>query len=326
MPVSEKQREDVGRPLTASERRRRRAAAVRVRTERISARAQEERGRHGTLDVVFDVYDRDAEVGGGIIAGALAYRLFVWVLPLALVLVGGLGIAAGMTSQSPKEAADSVGLGGLVASTFESSADSPASWYALLVGVPILLYVTRSVLRVLIATHRLVWGDVRQAAPKPTMTASVKLLLLFVSYFVLAGLASWARTVSTGLGLLVTLAVAIGFAATWLVVSMRLPHRRAGWTDLVPGALAVGIGICLLQLAAAYLLAPYALAKQGTYGALGIAATLLFSLFLLGRLMVLGAELNATLWERNRRRGSSSSGSALELGQAAERGGIDDTP
>ena len=36
--------------------------------------------------------DRDADVGGGIIAGALAYRLFIWLLPFALVLVAGLGL------------------------------------------------------------------------------------------------------------------------------------------------------------------------------------------------------------------------------------------
>ena len=39
--------------------------------------------------------ERDSEVGGGIIAGALAYRLFIWLLPLALVAVAGLGFAVG---------------------------------------------------------------------------------------------------------------------------------------------------------------------------------------------------------------------------------------
>jgi uncharacterized BrkB/YihY/UPF0761 family membrane protein len=63
----------------------------------------------------------------------------------------------------------------------------------------------------------------------------------------------------------------------------------------------VGIGAGILQVAAAYLLAPYALQKQGTYGALGLAAALLLSLWALGRLLVGGAEINATLWERKRR-------------------------
>jgi uncharacterized BrkB/YihY/UPF0761 family membrane protein len=71
--------------------------------------------------------------------------------------------------------------------------------------------------------------------------------------------------------------------------------------DLLPGALATGVGLGILQALAAYLLAPYALQKQGTYGALGLAAALLLSLWALGRVLIGGAELNATLWERKRR-------------------------
>jgi uncharacterized BrkB/YihY/UPF0761 family membrane protein len=48
--------------------------------------------------------------------------------------------------------------------------------------------------------------------------------------------------------------------------------------DLVPGAIAVAIGLGILQVVAAYLLGPYALEKQGTYGALGLAAALLLGL------------------------------------------------
>ena len=76
--------------------------------------------------------DRDAEVGGGIIAGALAYRLFIWLLPFALVLVAGLGFAADAADSSPESAADELGLGGLVSSSIEGAAQSPSRWYALL--------------------------------------------------------------------------------------------------------------------------------------------------------------------------------------------------
>ena len=51
----------------------------------------------------------------------------------------------------------------------------------------------------------------------------------------------------------------------------------------------------------AYFITPYAIAKQGTYGALGIAAGLLFGLFLVSRLVVAAAVVNATLSERNAR-------------------------
>jgi uncharacterized BrkB/YihY/UPF0761 family membrane protein len=51
----------------------------------------------------------------------------------------------------------------------------------------------------------------------------------------------------------------------------------------------------------AYFIAPYAITKQGTYGALGVAAALLLSLYFLSRLIVGAAVLNATLWERRAR-------------------------
>jgi len=71
--------------------------------------------------------------------------------------------------------------------------------------------------------------------------------------------------------------------------------------SLVPGALVFAAGVEVVQIVAAYLLAPYSLSKQGTYGALGIAATLLFGLYLISRLIVGAAVLNATLWERRSR-------------------------
>jgi len=95
--------------------------------------------------------------------------------------------------------------------------------------------------------------------------------------------------------------VIVGFTGLWLWTSTRLPHRDAGWVDLLPGAMTVGIGAGILQIFAAYFLAPYALQKQGTYGALGLAAAVLLSLWALGRLLLGGAEINATLWERKRR-------------------------
>ena len=116
-----------------------RAATLRARAEKLAERAQAGRENHSSLDAVFEIVDTDVEVGGGIIAGALSFRLFLWLLPLALVFVGGLGVIAGVTSNSPKAAAHAVGMAGLVSSEFRSTAKSSSAWYALLVGVPLIL-------------------------------------------------------------------------------------------------------------------------------------------------------------------------------------------
>jgi uncharacterized BrkB/YihY/UPF0761 family membrane protein len=250
------------------------------------------------VDAVFEMVDRDIEVGGGIIAGALAYRLFIWLLPFALVLVAGLGIAADAASESPQRAAKSAGLGGLVSNSVASAAEGSARWYALLIGIPVLVVATRSVLRVLIGAHRLVWIDVRADAPRPTLRASLGLLAVLLAFYLASGLASAVRAWSGGPGVVATLASGATYVGLWLLVSLRLPHRGARWTALVPGALLFGAGVEVLHVVTAYVIAPWALAKQGTYGALGVAAALLFGLFLMARLVVGAAVVNATLCER----------------------------
>ena len=57
----------------------------------------------------------------------------------------------------------------------------------------------------------------------------------------------------------------------------------------------------MLHVVVAYFITPYALAKEGTYGALGIAAALLVGLFLVSRVVVFAAVVNATLAERRAR-------------------------
>jgi uncharacterized BrkB/YihY/UPF0761 family membrane protein len=285
-------------PRSRLERARVRTAALQARAEQIERRAQAERSRHRSVDVVFDVVERDAEVGGGIIAAALAYRLFIWLLPVALVAVVGLGIAADAESESPERAAESLGVAGLVSSSVANAANSPNRWYALVIGIPLLVWATRGLLRVLIGAHRLVWLDVRAAAPRPTFVATLRLLALLLCYGVVTTIATAVRGWSGGVGLVSTLVLAVPYAAIWLLVTLRLPHRDAVWTELIPGCVLVGLGVEVLHVVAAYAFAPWAASRQGTYGALGIAAALLFGLFLVSRLVIAAAALNATLWDR----------------------------
>jgi uncharacterized BrkB/YihY/UPF0761 family membrane protein len=239
--------------------------------------------------------------GGEIIAGALAYRIFIWLLPLALVAVAGLGLAADAASESTRATVRSLGITGLVSNSVATAAQGHARWYALLVGIPLLVYVTRSLLRALIVTHRVLWGDARAAAPRPTLGATLRLLGLLLGFSVVSLAASALRAWAPVLGLLLTLFLTLPYAVLWLLVSLQLPHGGTGWRALVPGALLCGAGVEVLHMFTAYVLEPYAVAKEGTYGAMGAAAALLLGLFLLSRLVVAGAVLNATLWERRAR-------------------------
>ena len=267
----------------------------------LGERAQRERSRHRSVDAVFEMVDRDANVGGGLIAGALAYRFFILLLPLALVAVAGLGFSADATGQTPEEAAESAGIAGLVSSSVASAASGSARWYALIVGIFGTIWAARSFFRAVIVSHRLVWIDVRARAPKPKLVPSLIFLGLLLLFEALFPVANFIRDRSPGLGLLAGLIIALPFAGLWLLIALRLPHRDAPWSALVPGALLMGVGAQILHAATVYFIVPLALNKQGTYGALGLAAALLLAFFFFGRLIVGSAVVNATLWERHAR-------------------------
>jgi uncharacterized BrkB/YihY/UPF0761 family membrane protein len=276
-------------------------ARSRAEAERLAERAQAERGRHRSVDAVFEMVERDGEVAGGIIAAALAYRLFIWTLPLALVAVAGLGFAARASHESPEEAAEAVGLEGLITSSIANAANSPNRWYALLIGIPILVWATRSLLRVLIGAHRLVWTDDRARGPRPKLVPTLRLLGLLLCFTIISTAASAVRAWSTGPGVLATALALVPYAALWILIAKQLPHRDAPWTALLAGAALFAVGLEALHAVLVYFIAPWALAKQGTYGALGVAAALLVGLYLISRLVVASAVVNATLWERRAR-------------------------
>jgi hypothetical protein len=135
-----------------------------------------------------------------------------------------------------------VGLGELVSDSIAGAAQSPNRWYALLIGVPILLWVTRSLLRVLISSHRLIWGEVRATAPKATPAATLRLFVLILGFVAATVVASWVRAQSEGIGLLSTLLATLPFAGLWVLVSLRLPHRDAPFPALLPGAAIFAVG------------------------------------------------------------------------------------
>ena len=80
-----------------------------------------------------------------------------------------------------------------------------------------------------------------------------------------------------------------------LVVLDKLPHRARSWRDLLPGAVVVAVGMQALHLVVALYLAPKLGRSSELYGALGAATVILLWLYLVARLIVSGAFLNAML-------------------------------
>ena len=267
------------------------------RAQILRTRVESARAEHAAVDLGFDVVERDSAIGGGLLAGALAYRLFVLLLPTALLFVAGLGLYADTVDKSPSTVAREAGLHGLIASQVASTASSDARGIVFIVMIPAVLYALAKLYRAIAIVHALAWhGSGRGSRTTPKGVGILGLALL-VDLGV-AEVVGWVRRHDElgGISALAVYLVVVGGA--WLVVSMQLPHRAVRWPTLVPGALVVGAGLLFVNVFNVYITTRLVEDRENTYGALGIAAALLLSLVLVGRVIVVSAELNAALDDR----------------------------
>ena len=77
---------------------------------------------------------------------------------------------------------------------------------------------------------------------------------------------------------------------------------------LIPGAVVVGVGFLAVNVFTQLLIVWLGNTREDTYGALGLAATILFSLWLTSRVIVVSAVVNAALWSRRAAGDTSSPG------------------
>jgi uncharacterized BrkB/YihY/UPF0761 family membrane protein len=270
------------------------------RSRALRGRLEAARSRWRLLDVSFEVIERDSDIGGGILAGALAYRLFVFFLPLAFLLVAALGLLSQWFDVSPQEIGRDVGVVSLVTKEVAASSRSGAGWWVALVAAVALAYVTSVLHRAVAVVHALAWQR-SAAAAKTERSLGVFVLGLATQLVLTAG--TGPLRPPTGLeNILVLIAYPLAIGAVWLGMSLRLPHGAAGWRDLLPGAALYGVGLLVIHIFNVYILDRLHESRSSTYGALGSAAAVLLAFFFIGRLIVATAVLNATLFERRTRR------------------------
>ena len=243
--------------------------------------------------------DRGRRSAASVLAGALAFRLFLTLLPLTLVLVVGLGYLRSVGG-SPAEAVHQFGIKGVLASTIDHTASfhDPGRTVVLLLGIVGLLSGARSTARTLRAIHALAWGLPVRRWPR-SGAASLIFLGVVAIAFACGGLATRARVdAGTALGFGATLLLAAVTAVVWLGASWLLPHRQdIRWQDLAPGAILVGVGFAVLQAVTANWIGPSLNHKTALYGSLAVSFVVLGWLYVVGRLLVASPLLNAALLE-----------------------------
>jgi uncharacterized BrkB/YihY/UPF0761 family membrane protein len=275
-----------GRALAAAER-------VRILREQI----EEARARHRSVDIGLATVERDSEIGGSLLAGALAYRLFVFLLPFAVFLVVGLGVFADATDQSTAAVASDLGLTQIVAREIAGAANDSARWWVLIASIPILAYAIGQLFRSVSIVHALAFeGSGRAVKIKPRAIGLFGLAVLGqIAVSNVAGALSADSVLGGILGVVFAVAAVAGL---WLAVSQLFPHGASTVTEWIPGAILYGVGNLAIFLFNSLFIGWLIEERQDSYGALGAAAALLFSMYLTGRLIVTSAVLNATVARR----------------------------
>jgi uncharacterized BrkB/YihY/UPF0761 family membrane protein len=283
-------------------RARRTAATARRTASRAQARLERERDRRYIVSLGFVILDRGRQTAASVLAGALAFRLFLMLLPLSLVAVVGLGLLKS-AGGDPSQAVKQFGIKGVLASTINNSASftDPGRTVVLLLGILGLLSASRTTAATLRAIHALAWG-MKIARWKRSGAAAMIMLGAIILAFVLGGLATRARAdAGTVLGLGASSVLAAIAAALWFGASWLLPHPdKIRWTALLPGSILVGIGFAALQAVTANWIGPKLQHQTALYGSLAVAFVVLGWLYVVGRLMVAAPLLNAAIQDHGR--------------------------
>ncbi len=272
------------------------AAALSTQAQRRAAKIRED---FPAADAAWESYADDMRIGGPLISGAVAFRMFLWFLPFTLVTVVGFGLLADAGHESASTLVHTAGKRGIAAQSNSSATriSNGSRWLLLATGVFALLSTSHSLIKALWRSTELAWKLPRHKLPSRTHSLALLFLVAAVTFAVSAA-ASDLRHDHDPVAVPVSIGLLAVWSGLWLIVSLALPHSEAPWTALLPGAFLVGGAIEVLRVVTIYYLANRVGSSTAIYGGLGAAAVLLTWFYVIARVMVAAAVLNSTLWAR----------------------------
>jgi membrane protein len=275
---------------------------ARDRTLSHVARLEAERADRPIADAVFSVRDEDRRIAGRELAAAVAYRLFFLMLPLVLLVVGGLGLTASSDRNAAEDAVRESGASAAVAhDVSRATADLSVLEHLVVLGIGAFgtYFAGMGLVKTLTRVQASSWM-LATRAPKTRPRLLAVVLGLLLAIIVVSAVWNQMRTeLGVGEFLLALPVVGVGYAALIVLLHAQLP-RADGVPSraLVPGALLVGLSLSAMQAFVVGYLARRIASGSELYGGIGTAIALLFWLYLIGRLLVLGPILDAVLWRR----------------------------
>ena len=276
-----------------------RAAALQDRVSRAREQLEAQRPSNPIVAAVLGSAQLLSEAGGGLLAGAIAFRFFLFLVPGVFVLVMGLGLGADLSGSDPRGAARTAGIAGLAATAITSSSSSSTAtqWVTFGLALFALAVGARNLVKALWVAHALIW-QVPRRKPRHTGRAAAALFVGVVLELLAVRLADALRGVSLPAWVLALALSALVPAGLWLAASRTLlpVQPGAGWRQVLPGAVLFGVGVQALHVVTVVWITASFESKSQAYGAIGAALSILLWAYLLGLVVTAAAALNATLW------------------------------
>ena len=285
--------ESIGQVAGLIDRSKQRASAWRTRAEQLFERHRD----RPLVDLGLRLYERDRGAAGTVVSSAVAFRLFLFFVPLLLFGVGVLGFLSGHLVD--RTDVSSAGITGGVASQINSALSQPNAtrWIAIIIGFFGIITTGRTLTKTLAAASCLAWR--LPVRPKASMRATGAIVGLIVGVGLVSVLVNRIRAelgiAVAGVSFIVALAF---YAVAWLLMLLTLPKATNDPSASLPGALLLALTLVGMQaVSQLYLPDRFNRASQ-LYGAIGTTIVVLGWFFIIGRAIVFSMTLNAVIYER----------------------------
>lgn len=269
--------------------------------KRILERLDRQQQRHAWLALPIAVFKRFGEHNGGRLVTAISYWSFFSIFPLLLAFVTILNIVLKDDPETREELVDgALGNVPVIGTQFaDQQASLGGSVVAVVLGVAAAVWTGLAGANALQIAVEEIWDTPRFERPNGVVRRLRSLAFLVILAVGLAASTIAANAtgivdigpVTRAVGLLVAFAFNAGImlSAFWLFISGRNSLRQ-----LAPGVVFAAVVIVALQ-SVMTLVVDRIEGSSDTYGTFAVVITLLSWFFLVSRVVLLGAELNAVL-------------------------------
>jgi uncharacterized BrkB/YihY/UPF0761 family membrane protein len=248
------------------------------------------------VDLALRFIERDREAAGAVVGSAIAFRLFMFFVPLVLFVVGVAGFFANIVTS--KEI-DDAGITGTLAAQINTALTQPSStrWIAVGAGFIGMITTGRTLSKALAGASCLAWRiPVRSKASVRVIGGVIGLL---VGLGLVAGILNRIRESFGVAGASVSfVAVLAVYTVGALVLATLLPRGTTDPGALLPGAAVVGVTLAGLHAVSQFYLPDRFDRASELYGAIGATLVTLGWFFIAGRALVLAMVLDAVVFER----------------------------